>query len=289
MDVKRIIVTLLECRELFRKKLHPLVSSREADLYFKMLLEHHFNWDASFLGLNPQYALTSSQLLKVEKGLFELTKNRPIQQVLEQAWFRDFKLRVSPDVLIPRPETEELVDWILEDHKKLTQKQSVLEVGTGSGCVAIALAKEQSQFQMTAIDVSEPALHIAKHNAKKHKAKIEFSLHNILTTPLNKSYHIIVSNPPYIGWDEKNEMEKKVLDYEPHLALFAPKDDPLLFYKVIMNQAKEHLQPKGQIYFEINPIFLEELSTSIKSSAMFKMSIRKDIFGKNRFLRLVKT
>lgn len=288
MDVKKNIVTLLECRDIFRETLQPFIPSREADLYFKMLLEHHFKWDASFLGLHPHHSLTSSEFSIVEKGLSELKQNRPIQQVLQQAWFRDLRLRVSPNVLIPRPETEELVDWILEDHEELDQTQSVLEVGTGSGCVAIALVREQPQFQMTATDVSEPALHIAKHNAINYKVKIEFSHHNILTTPLKKSYDIIVSNPPYIGWNEKKEMEKKVLDYEPHIALFAPKDDPLLFYKVIIDQAKKNLQPKGRIYFEINPNFLENLTASIKSTAIFKMSFRKDIFGKNRFLRLVK-
>lgn len=288
MDVKKIVVTLLEGRNLFRETLQPLGPLREADLYFKMLLEHHFDWDASFLGLHPHHTLTSAEFSVLEKALIELKQKRPIQQILQWAWFRDLRLKVSPEVLIPRPETEELVDWVLEDHRGVTQTQSILDVGTGSGCVAIALAKEQRQFHVAALDVSEQALSIAKQNTTACNAQVELFHHDILTKPLQHTYDIIVSNPPYIGWDEKDKMEKKVLDYEPHIALFAPMEDPLLFYKVILSQAKEALHSKGRIYFEINPIYLEKLSLLIKSTAMFKMSIRKDIFGKVRFMRLLK-
>jgi len=281
-------MTLIDCRNLFRNVLQPICSSREADLYYKMLLEHHFDWDATFLGLHPQHLLTERQLSILEQSLSELKQERPIQQIIEWTWFRDIKLRVSPDVLIPRPETEELVDWVLEDYKTLKESKSVLDVCTGSGCVAIALAKDQQHFCVEGIDVSKKALAIANENARHCQSNITFFYHDILNTPLKKTYNIMVSNPPYIGWDEKETMEKKVLAYEPHLALFAPKEDPLLFYDVILEQALTRLTPQGRIYFEINPLFLDTLTAVIKSKAKFDMSIRKDIFGKNRLLRLTR-
>ncbi|MGB2137187.1 MAG: peptide chain release factor N(5)-glutamine methyltransferase, partial [Flavobacteriaceae bacterium] len=193
-------------------------------------------------------------------------------------------------VLIPRPETEELVKWVLNDFNDVQNYINVLELGTGSGCIAISLAKEQSKFNIEALDVSETALEIAKKNAIRHHIEIDF-IHQDMTALVvwNKSLDVIISNPPYIEAEEKREMLPNVLDYEPHLALFTPEQDPLYFYRKIIALAQSSLKSNGCLYLEINPKFKENLLTFIKSETFKDIEVRNDIFGKNRMLKAVKS
>ena len=195
---------------------------------------------------------------------------------------------MNRSVLIPRPETEELIDWILEDYSSITKSKKVIDIGTGSGCIAISLALENKNFNVEALDISHEALKTARENAKNCDLDIHFYQHNILKDEFKKSFDLIVSNPPYLSPHEKEYTETKVLKYEPHLALFTPLCDPLIFYRTILNHSTKYLKPKGRIYFEINPIFFEELITLIKTYTLFIISVRKDIFGKKRILRLIK-
>lgn len=288
LDVKAIMKTLIGSYNNYQSELKSIFSKREIDFYFKILLDYFFKWDATFLGLNPNHELKINQQALLKEALLKLKEQQPIQQIVQQAHFRNLQIKVNRSVLIPRPETEELIDWILEDYASITKSKKVLDVGTGSGCVAISLALENKNFNLEALDVSHEALETARENAKNCGLDIHFYQHNILKDELKISFDLIVSNPPYLSPHEKEYMETKVLQYEPHLALFTPLDDPLIFYRAILNHSTKYLKPKGRIYFEINPIFFEELITLIKTYALFIISIRKDIFGKKRILRLIK-
>ena len=280
--------TLISCYNYYQSELESVFSKREIDFYFKILLDYFFKWDATFLGLNPNHRLKINQQTLLKEALLKLKEQQPIQQIVQQAHFRDLQIKVNRFVLIPRPETEELIDWILEDYSGITKSKKVIDIGTGSGCIAISLALENKNFNVEALDISHEALETARENANNCDLDIHFYQHNILKDEFKKSFDLIVSNPPYLSPHEKEFTETKVLKYEPHLALFTPLYDPLIFYRTILNQSTKYLKPKGRIYFEINPIFFEELITLIKTYALFIISVRKDIFGKKRILRLIK-
>lgn len=280
--------TLISCYNYYQSELESIFSKREIDFYFKILLDYFFKWDATFLGLNPNHRLKINQQTLLKEALLKLKEQQPIQQIVQQAHFRDLQIKVNRFVLIPRPETEELIDWILEDYSSITKPKKVIDIGTGSGCIAISLALENKNFNVEALDISYEALETARENANNCDLDIHFYQHNILKDEFKKSFDLIVSNPPYLSPHEKEFTETKVLKYEPHLALFTPLHDPLIFYRTILNQSTKYLKPKGRIYFEINPIFFEELITLIQTYALFIISVRKDIFGKKRILRLIK-
>ena len=288
LDVKAIMKTLISCYNYYQSELESIFSKREIDFYFKILLDYFFKWDATFLGLNPNHRLKINQQTLLKEALLKLKEQQPIQQIVQQAHFRDLQIKVNRFVLIPRPETEELIDWILEDYSSITKPKKVIDIGTGSGCIAISLALENKNFNVEALDISYEALETARENANNCDLDIHFYQHNILKDEFKKSFDLIVSNPPYLSPHEKEFTETKVLKYEPHLALFTPLHDPLIFYRTILNQSTKYLKPKGRIYFEINPIFFEELITLIQTYALFIISVRKDIFGKKRILRLIK-
>jgi len=197
---------------------------------------------------------------------------------------------VDEHVLIPRPETEELVKWVLSDFKDAEDHYNVLELGTGSGCIAISLAKEQSKFHIEALEVSKAALGVAQKNALHHNVEIDFIYQDMRELEVwDKPLNIMISNPPYIEPDEKKEMLPNVLDYEPHLALFTPENEPLYFYKKIILLAQSGLDSNGCLYLEINPKFEEDLLTFIKTATFKDIEVRNDIFGKNRMLKAVKS
>ena len=214
-----------------------------------------------------------------------IASGTPIQQVLGYAFFCGLKLKVTPSVLSPRPETEELVRWVVDESPA---PHSILDIGTGSGCIAIALAKALSQTRLTAIDISDEALAVARENAKMHDADIDFIQADILNpnpSLVNNRFDVIVSNPPYICNKEADEMEKNVLDYEPHVALFVPDDDPLLFYRAIAQQALTMLTPDGTLFFEINRLYAQELTTMLQSMGFQHITVRQDQFNNDRMLR----
>ena len=193
-------------------------------------------------------------------------------------------------VLIPRQETEELVKWVLSDYKDEEHHCNVLELGTGSGCIAISLAKEQRKFKIEALDVSKAALQVAQKNAFLHNSEIDFVHQDICRLEnWHKPLDVIISNPPYIEPNEKKEMLPNVLDHEPHLALFTPNGEPLYFYKKIIFLANSCLKVNGCFYLEINPKYIKDLVAFIKTCTFKDIEVRNDIFGKNRMLKAVKS
>ena len=282
-------MTYSEGRNIFREKLKSLFEVNEIDFYFKTVLQSIFNIEQTALALSPTKLFNENQKRELEKVLKQLLQEQPLQYIIGKAYFRSLTLTVNSSVLIPRPESEELVNWVLEDHQNLEEKQTLIDFGTGSGCIAIALAKEQPSFEVTAIDFYSSVLNLAKQNAIKNKTSVSFLQHDILQlNTLKLNVDIIVSNPPYIPPSEQREMKPNVLNYEPHLALFVPEIDPLIFYRSILEYGLLYLVSDGLIYFEINPRFLSEMKSLILSFKVYSILERKDIFGKLRMLRVQK-
>ena len=222
-----------------------------------------------------------------------LEQGEPVQYVLGQAEFGGRWFTVTPDVLIPRPETYELCEWSLSPQPSafsLQPSPQILDIGTGSGCIAITLALALPKAEVTAWDISEKALAVARENARRLGANVTFEQVDILS-PLSsllspqKSFSLIVSNPPYICEKEKALMERNVLDHEPELALFVPDDDALLFYRAIARFAREALLPKGLLYFEINPTYRDELVAMLANMGFTEIEVKADQFGKQRMLK----
>ena len=280
---------LIEARNQFRTSLKGLHTVAECDYYFKMILSSLLDIDPISIALEPNLNLQSSQQSKLKSILEDLLTEKPLQYILGEVPFRKLNLKVNSSVLIPRPETEELVGWILEDYTKLNHKVELIDLGTGSGCIALSLKKEQPFFSIYALDIDQPILDLVQQNAEENKLEI-----NCIKGDINDLHKIklkvevIVSNPPYISPKEKEEIKNNVLNFEPHQALFVPQDNPLLYYQKILEYAEENLQSKGRIYFEINPLFESEMEALIFSFDSYTITKRLDIFGKIRMLRLEK-
>ena len=280
-------MTYIEGRNLFRSQLKVFFGINEIDFYYKVILKSFFKIEPTAISLDPETVFLPAKVKIIKAVLQRLLNEEPLQYILGTTSFRTLELQVTPDVLIPRPETEELVKWVLEDYKSINHKHEVIDMGTGSGCIAISLAKEQPLFNVTALDISSKALEIAKSNAIENKTIINFIKADI--TALSSEIfpvNVIISNPPYIHPREKKEMKNNVLNNEPSIALFVPEKDPLLFYRCILEYAQKNLVPDGVIYFEINPYFLSEMKNLILSTTNYSIEERKDIFGKVRMLRL---
>lgn len=269
-----------------RAALAPKYGEGEARAMGRIIFENLKGWTPVDLAIRQDEPISAFIQGKVDEVVKRLLKDEPIQQIFGVADFYGMKLKVTPETLIPRPETEELVDLIVKEnqHKDLR----VLDCGTGSGCIAIALQRNLPFSEVTAIDVSEKALEVARENGKILHAPVEFLNADILKLPssLNgSSYDIIVSNPPYIAMKERASMEPNVVDYEPATALFVPDNDPLLFYRAILNAATgELLAPQGKIYFEINPLYANELVELATQYGFDDARLVRDTEGKNRFL-----
>ena len=280
---------LIEARNQFRTSLKGLHTVAECDYYFKMILSSLLDIDPISIALEPNLNLQSSQQSKLKSVLEDLLTEKPLQYILGEVPFRKLNLRVNPSVLIPRPETEELVGWILEDYTKLNHKVELIDLGTGSGCIALSLKKEQSFFSVYALDIDQPILDLVQQNAEENKLEINCIKGDINDLhKLKLKVEVIVSNPPYITPKEKEEIKNNVLNFEPYQALFVPQDNPLLYYQKILEYAEESLQSKGRIYFEINPLFESEMEALIFSFDSYTITKRLDIFGKIRMLRLEK-
>nr|WP_317631336.1 peptide chain release factor N(5)-glutamine methyltransferase [uncultured Flavobacterium sp.] len=272
-------------REQFKTKLADLYDVHEVDQFFYMLLEEYHHLKRHELALDPTLELTDEQQSLWDFATSQLIQYKPIQYIIGKAYFYDGVFMVTPNTLIPRPETEELVDLIVKEN--LAPNKTVLDIGTGSGCIAISLAKNLNQASVSAIDVSEKAIEIAKHNAKSNSTSVNFILQDVLALQsLNVNYDIIVSNPPYVRNLEKVEIKNNVLDYEPHLALFVADDNPLLFYIKITELAIGALNPNGKLYFEINQYLGPETVQMIQSySAFSEITLLKDIYGNDRMIK----
>ncbi len=220
--------------------------------------------------------------------LKELETGKPVQYVIGDTSFYDVNIRVNPDVLIPRQETEELVQWIVTDNMQACKKMDILDIGTGSGCIAIALAIELKEARISACDIFRKALDLAKENAKRNNVQIHFFQMNILRQNLLPDhFDIIVSNPPYIPNSEKKSMHRNVLEHEPVSALFVPDKEPLLFYEAIADFSLNHLSKNGKLYLEIHEKFGNEVVHLLKKASFSNIQLRKDINGKNRMVKAV--
>lgn len=257
--------------------------SEEADSLAFIIVEHFSGFNKTDIVMDKPFVTGPQFESKIESIINRLHKNEPIQYILGTAYFYDKPFMVDKHTLIPRQETEELVHLILKNISK-SKNLSLLDIGTGSGCIPIILKLENLSNQLEAIDISRNAIKMADENAKKLGADVKFLQLDILTNELPKTYDIIISNPPYILNSEKIAMKNNVLNHEPHLALFVENDNPLLFYKRITELATKHLTPKGRLYFEINEKFGQEVVALLTSYSFKQVKLHQDLNGKDRFV-----
>jgi len=271
-------------RDQFKAKLIDLYDENEVDSFFYMLLEAYNDLKKYQLAIEPHLTFSNEQLQLWDTAANLLVQYHPIQYIIGKTYFYNGVFNVTPSTLIPRPETEELVDLILKSNT--TSNLRVLDIGTGSGCIAISLAMSLNQAQVTAFDVSQEALEVAKSNATLNEAEVQFILKDILATDkLLEKFDIIVSNPPYVRNLEKVEIKPNVLNYEPYLALFVEDNDPLIFYRKITELAIEGLTNSGMLYFEINQYLGIETVEMIKKFQVFKtVELIKDMYGNDRMI-----
>jgi release factor glutamine methyltransferase len=276
---------LNEIKQALKKQLEGQFESVELNPILSILIEHITGWDQVHQVLHKDNAISEAQSLDFETAATELLAGRPIQYITGKAWFMGDAYTVSEQVLIPRPETEELVDWVIEYAAIKGKALRILDIGTGSGCIAIALKKALPEATVTAIDISTSAIKIAEANATTLKAEIEFITLDILNTAfLPGQYDVIISNPPYIPMQEMKNMELQVTDHEPNIALFVPDEDPLVFYKAIARLAKLHLSSNGQLFFEIH-YDQGDAMIELLDEMHFHAELRTDLFGKDRMIR----
>lgn len=267
-----------------RRSLEKIYPKGESEAIIRLIFECLKGWTPVEIVLHEDQPLSDFIKSKIDQILDRLKTHEPIQYILGHARFYGIDFKVTPDVLIPRPETEELVDLIVK-HCGQTPDLRILDAGTGSGCIAITLSRYLKFPQITAIDISEPALVVAKENAKTLKSNVRFKHADILSLPPESDrWDVIVSNPPYICDSEATAMESNVLDYEPHSALFVPDDDPLRFYTSLAQYASRALEPEGMLFFEINPIHADSLSDMLLTSGFSSICQYRDMQGHIRFV-----
>ncbi|MCA1965790.1 MAG: peptide chain release factor N(5)-glutamine methyltransferase [Flavobacterium sp.] len=271
----------------FFDSLKNIQDEQEIESFFFILTEYLHNLKRVDVALNPNFELSDAEVEKWNTILADLQQEKPIQYITGEAWFYGLRFEVNENTLIPRPETEELVEWIL--NSPITQHPTpitILDIGTGTGCIPISLKANLPEANVSAIDVSEKALEVAKRNAASNKVEINFIQANILEVEdLNQHFDIIVSNPPYVRNLEKEEIKKNVLDYEPHLALFVEDTDALLFYRKIAQIALKNLTPNGLLFFEINQYLGKETVELLQNLGFKNIELKKDMYGNDRMIR----
>ncbi len=273
-------------KSFFQEQLAFLYDETEVESFFYIILENKNNFKRIDLALNIDLEFSENDLTIWSEILEKLKLEIPIQYIIGTTSFFDLEFEVNQNVLIPRPETEELVDWIVVTNQNSINLK-ILDIGTGSGCIAISLAKNISNAEIFALDVSIKALATAKKNAKANKVNVTFIQKNILEIDdLNQKFDVIVSNPPYVRNLEKHEIHKNVLDNEPHLALFVDDNDALIFYKKIAELAKINLSENGQLFFEINQYLGKETIELLENLGFKNIELRQDIYGNDRMIRL---
>lgn len=279
---------IIEYRLFFIESLATIYDVLEAEIFFYLVLENKNNLKRIDLALQRDLTFTGFEINIWNEILEQLRAQIPIQYILGSTHFYDMVFDVNKNVLIPRPETEELIDWIIKCNSNCSGLK-VLDIGTGSGCIAIALAKNLSNSAVFAIDVSKKALATAELNAKKNEVNVTFMEKNILnTSDLEMQFDIIVSNPPYVRNLEKGNMQKNVLENEPHLALFVDDEDPLVFYCKIADLAKRSLSKNGQLYFEINQYLGDDMIFLLQNKGFKNVALRRDIYGSHRMIKAIR-
>ena len=273
--------------ENFKNALGDLYSIEERDQIIAIIFEYLIGFNKIDLRMKGDFILSEELVDRLGSITKRLLENEPIQYILGFTWFAGLKLKVSPDVLIPRQETEELVDWIIKENN--ISNPLIFDLCTGSGCIALGLKKNISNSQIIAVDVSENALNIASENAISNGLNIDFLLSDILEKDLNRpDVDIIVSNPPYIRASEAANMKLNVLNFEPHLALFVSENDPLIFYKRLAILAKQSLKKSGKIYLEINENLSAETVEILELQGFHEIRLRKDLNDRYRMVSATK-
>jgi release factor glutamine methyltransferase len=276
---------LKEFRETFSKQLSATYPKTEIDTFFSILIEEYLELQRIDTVLKPNFLITTNKLVLLNTALKRLQNEEPIQYILGKTEFYGLPFLVNKNTLIPRPETEELVELILKEVNKSKPLQ-ILDIGTGSGCIPVTLAKKRPKATIFAMDVSKEALSIAKQNASLHNVVINFLQEDILKTEiLPQKFDVIVSNPPYVRTLEKVAIKNNVLANEPHLALFVEDNNPLIFYDKIADLAKKHLRENGKLYFEINEYLGKEMVALVAQKGFKDIQLKKDLFGKDRILK----
>ncbi|CAM3724460.1 hemK protein [Flavobacterium saliperosum S13] len=279
---------LKDYRTIFFQELASIYDEYETESFFYIILEDFHHMKRVDLALNPTFELSPELLQQWENVVAQLKEQRPIQYILGETEFYGLPFYVNEHTLIPRQETEELVDWIIKESKVKSQKAEfkILDIGTGTGCIAISLAKNLPNTKVYAMDVSDKALIVARRNAERNNVDITFIHQSVLETEdLGETFDIIVSNPPYVRNLEKQEIKKNVLEYEPHLALFVEDNDALLFYRKITELAIKNLSENGQLYFEINQYLGKEMIELLEKHHFSNIELRKDIYGNDRMMK----
>ena len=270
------------------KELKNVYESDELRNIIELVIEHITNMSRAEQVKNKVPYLTCTQLEDLDAITERLKKNEPVQYVLGEAWFAGMKFKVNKNVLIPRPETEELVDWIVkESQKSKVKSQNIIDIGTGSGCIPITLKHQLPEANVSAIDVCSEALFTATENAIKLNTEVDFTLLDFLDEEKWNELHqydIIVSNPPYVKQSEINTIHERVKEFEPHLALFVPDNDPILFYKKLSDFSMKHLNAGGKLFVEINEALGEAVSNLFRSAGFLNVDLKKDMQGKDRMV-----
>lgn len=271
----------------FHQELSSLYDEHEIDSFFYIIVDKLYDLKRIDLALNPEKVLDGIYLKKWKSIVLELKAQKPIQYILGETEFYGLPFLVNESTLIPRPETEELVKLIISNTMiiKSIKPLKILDIGTGSGCIAISLAKNLLNTEVFAMDISDKALVTAQKNAEINEIKVDFFLKNILETDdLEQQFDIIVSNPPYVRYSEKSEIKPNVLEYEPHLALFVEDRDALLFYRKIGQLAKKNLNINGKLYFEVNQYLGQETVKLLIDLGFKNIELKKDIYGNDRMI-----
>jgi release factor glutamine methyltransferase len=271
--------------DFFKREISHIYDLKECESLAYIVIDKIFGYNKSDFILRSNETINESQRKIIINIVKNLKKNVPIQYILEEAYFFDLNFFVNSSVLIPRPETEELVSWIINESK---QKNSFLDIGTGSGCLIITLNK-LLKGSFSAIDVCSNALDIAKINNKKHNTEVNFYQMDILKKEniFKDKFDVILSNPPYVTNSEKKFIKKNVIDHEPHIALFVSDRDPLIFYRSIIKRSKDLLSKEGCLYFEINERFGLDIIQLLNNEGFVNIKLKKDINGKDRMIKAV--
>ena len=278
---------LKQAIEQLNSGLAGVAEPREVQAMIRIICEDVFNYDPVDVALRQESELPDFAAERISDIISRLRRHEPLQYIVGTALFHGHKFKVTPAVLIPRPETEQLVDLIVDENTASDLR--VLDMGTGSGCIAISLARALKFAQVDAFDISQDALAVARENAADLKVKVRLFQSDMLAPQPAARYDIIVSNPPYICWSERESMERNVLDYEPGQALFVPDNDPLLFYKAIAPYATQSLERGGRLYLEINQRFGNEVKRLLEDCGLDEVRIIEDSFGRVRFAAAVRS
>jgi len=270
-------------------KLAFLYNDQEVTSLIALIFNHYFGWNRADLHLNADTAIKGEKLLQITESIEKLCQGVPLQYITGESFFAGTTLRIKPGVLIPRPETEEMVGIIIREniHRQFSAF-NILDLGTGSGCIAVSLALAFRSAAVDATDISEHALNVAGENAAYNKVSVRLLPVNMLDNSQMDAlagYDLVVSNPPYVTESEKAFMQRNVLDHEPSVALFVPDEDPLVFYRAIGSFAFRHLVRPGLLYLEINERFGTEVKQILLKQGFEKVDVLCDIFGKDRFIR----